>query len=184
MIKTLKVLLLWTNSSSCKLPSAKYNHLKPNQRLHRLNHQDVRGFHTKLFLLLSNLSYFLFLAIIECAFENDACQWTILTDDETEKFKWTRKSAEELEGLPAPSGDYENNAKPHFMIASNALAGSEAPQKAVTKLESPYFSGLQHPVECFSFWFYFGVKAHNLHILSNEIVTMLFLYSLKVQKKC
>lgn len=63
-----------------------------------------------------------------------------------------------MEGLPGPSGDFENVAKTHFMIASNALAGTEGPQNAVTKLESPYFSALEHPAECFSFWFYFGVS--------------------------
>lgn len=155
MTKTPKVLLPWTNLSSCKLPYVNYNHLQQNQRLHPQNHQDVSRLKPCEKFVSSNC---LFLAIIECSFENDACQWTILTDDETEKFKWTRKSAEELEGLPGPSGDFENDAKTHFMIASNAVAGTEGPPNAVTKLESPYFSGLQHPAECFSFWFYFGVR--------------------------
>ena len=100
---------------------------------------------------------FLFTAIIECSFENGLCQWNVLTDDETGKFQWTRKSAEELGDLPGPTGDYENSAKTHFMIASNGLAGPDGPQKAVTKLESPYFEGKTHSNECLNFWFYFGV---------------------------
>ena len=86
------------------------------------------------------------------------CQWNVLTDDETDKFKWTRKSAEELGETPGPSGDFENSAKTHFMIVSNSLAGPDGPQNAVSKLESPYFDGKIHPSECLSFWFYIGVS--------------------------
>ena len=69
-----------------------------------------------------------------------------------------RKSAEELGDLSGPSGDYNNSTKSHFMIASNALAGSDSPKNAITKLESPYFEGKQHPNECLHFWFYIEVR--------------------------
>ena len=44
------------------------------------------------------------------------------------------------------------------MIASDHMAGDESTGNARTELKSPLFEGNQHPLECFSFWFTFGVR--------------------------
>ena len=44
------------------------------------------------------------------------------------------------------------------MIASDHMAGSENIGETRTELKSPLFKGNEHPVECVSFWFNFGVR--------------------------
>jgi hypothetical protein len=47
-----------------------------------------------------------------------------------------------------------------FMMASDQVGGSEGMAGARTELKSPIFKGNEHPLECFSFWFYFGVSCN------------------------
>ena len=43
------------------------------------------------------------------------------------------------------------------MIVSNKLEGATSDLVAVSELKSPYFLSTEHPVECFSFYFIFGI---------------------------
>ena len=44
-----------------------------------------------------------------------------------------------------------------FMIAANENENGEGADE-YAELRSPFFKSIEHPVECFSFWFYFGVR--------------------------
>ena len=61
-------------------------------------------------------------------------------------------------GIPGPSSDYANENNRYYMIASDLLAGNEGLQGAVSQLKSPLFKAGEHPLECFAFWFFFGVS--------------------------
>ena len=102
----------------------------------------------------------LFTAIIECNFQNNLCQWTKITTDDSGNFQWIRKNARQLvaDNIPGPPKDWDNNDEKFFVIASNALAGSQDPSNVFAKLESPFFKAKQHPIECISFWFYIAVS--------------------------
>ena len=43
------------------------------------------------------------------------------------------------------------------MIAANENENGEGADE-YAELRSPFFKSTEHPVECFSFWFYFGVR--------------------------
>jgi hypothetical protein len=45
----------------------------------------------------------------------------------------------------------------HYMIVSNKLEGATSDLVAISELKSPYFLSTEHPVECFSFYFIFGI---------------------------
>ena len=96
--------------------------------------------------------------IIECNFQNNICQWTKITSDDSGNFQWTRHNSRQLlaDNLPCPPTDWDNKDNKYFMIASNAIAGPTDPKNVFAKLESPFFKASQHPVECISFWFYLG----------------------------
>ena len=97
--------------------------------------------------------------MILCTFENDKCQWQIHSDDE--KYKWQRKNTNQLnnDNIPAPAnGDYHDEKDKFFMIASDHVAGQDTLERAATILTSPDFLVEEHPIECFNFWFYFGVS--------------------------
>ena len=49
-----------------------------------------------------------FLAVIECTFQNNICQWTKLTTDDSGNFQWTRKNARQLaaDNIPGPQKDW------------------------------------------------------------------------------
>ena len=46
------------------------------------------------------------------------------------------------------------------MIAANENENGEGADE-YAELRSPFFKSTEHPVECFSFWFYFGVRFLN-----------------------
>ncbi len=50
------------------------------------------------------------------------------------------------------------------MLASDFAGGAEGLSTAVTQLKSPLFKGNEHFLECFSFWFYFGVSFSFPHL--------------------
>ena len=53
--------------------------------------------------------------------------------------------------------DFTNNRDTFFLMTSNFIAQEVLAGKK-TKLTSPNFLGKYHQNECFSFWFYFGVR--------------------------
>ena len=62
--------------------------------------------------------------------------------------------------IPGPDGDYHDLTDKRFMMASDHVGGAEGMAGARTELKSPIFKGNEHPLECFSFWFYFGVSCN------------------------
>lgn len=102
----------------------------------------------------------LFTADIHCTFEENLCGWNMATNDESNLYRWFRETANglEFEHVPAPPEDHNDYSDTYFMIASDHLAGSSSAEGLETQLISPVFEGKVHPIECFSFWFYFGVR--------------------------
>ena len=101
--------------------------------------------------------------MILCTFEKDLCDWQIISEDE--KYKWQRNTEDELisNNIPGPlNGDYHDEKNKYFMIASDFVAGQDSFEGAKTILKSPDFLVEEHPIECFNFWFYFGVSKIHL----------------------
>ena len=98
--------------------------------------------------------------VILCSFEENLCQWNVVTNDDSGDFKWARKTPKILSnnGFPAPETDFEGSNERYFMIASNAMAGAKDPQNAYARLESPFFKSTEHEKECLKFWFYIGAE--------------------------
>ena len=90
-----------------------------------------------------------------CHFQEDNCNWAIQSDN---AFKWERYNAQNLEneGIPGPMGDLNDAKDKNFMIASEAKAGDVA-AGSKTWLRSANFKVKEHPLECLSFFFQFGV---------------------------
>lgn len=103
-------------------------------------------------------------ADILCDFENGLCDWKVRSTDPDSMYNWFHGTAESLEAssVPSPPYDYHEDKTKYFMIASDHL-GSTAPAESFTILESPIFLGRDHPIECYSFWFYFGVGSAFYH---------------------
>ena len=59
--------------------------------------------------------------------------------------------------IEGPATDFTNNRDTFFLMTSNFIAQEVLAGKK-TKLTSPNFLGKYHQNECFSFWFYFGVR--------------------------
>ena len=71
--------------------------------------------------------------------------------------KWQRKTANEIGDGLGPDQDKDGMFDTYFMIASNQNEPEQGVD-AFAELRSPFFKSTEHPVECFSFWFYFGVS--------------------------
>ena len=97
---------------------------------------------------------------------------------EDKYYMWTRQSVNNLNNgnLPGPPGDYLNDQATMFLYAGDKHAGENSTGNAVmTVLKSPEFLVEEHPIECFSFWFYFGVSTQKLvkeKIMQNTILIM------------
>ena len=99
------------------------------------------------------------LDLILCDFENNKCSWSNWSEDGL--YQWKRETANALDNanLPGPAGDYLNDKNTYFLYAGDKSAGENSTENGViTVLTSPEFSVEEHPIECFSFWFYFGVS--------------------------
>ena len=98
--------------------------------------------------------------VILCSFEENLCQWQVVTNDDSGDYKWARKTPTILSdnGFPGPDLDFEGSKDRYFMIASNAMAGAKDPQNAYARLESPYFKSTEHEKECLKFWFNIGAE--------------------------
>ena len=122
---------------------------------------------TFLATLGTNSAIFPFSAELLCDFENEnQCNFEVSTDDTAPSlYMWKRYNSKELEenSIPGPSGDYADLKDRYYMIASDLLAGNEGLQGAVTQLKSPLFNAGEHPLECFAFWFFFGVSNRVVH---------------------
>ena len=94
--------------------------------------------------------------MIECTFEENLCDWKQTSDDN--KYRWYRKSIGALttNELPGPGVDVNDNSK-SFAYTGYKIAGSDSTGTKAT-LASPEFLVEEHPIECFHFWFYFGVS--------------------------
>ena len=67
---------------------------------------------------------------------------------------------EELSGesRAGPDTTFDGDLANHFAIAGNI---GDSADEGFASLKSPFFESFEHPVECFSFWFYFGVKSNS-----------------------
>ena len=94
-------------------------------------------------------------AVIECSFEADFCDWKINSDDHL--YKWTRKTIKVLNDndIPSPTDNINGD---YFVYAGYKMAGTNSTDGATATLASPDFLVEEHPLECFHFWFNFGVS--------------------------
>ena len=110
------------------------------------------------------IAFFLFfLADLLCDFEQDLCGWSASTNEvdvTPDLYIWTQYTSLGLqeESIPGPDGDYQDLKDKGFIMASDHVGGKAG---ARTELKSPVFKGNEHPLECFSFWFYFGVSCNS-----------------------
>jgi hypothetical protein len=63
----------------------------------------------------------------------------------------------QTDDMPGPDVDFENRNDTYFMLTWSDRNNPVLPGKA-TRLTSPEFIANEHTVECFSFWFYIGVR--------------------------
>ena len=93
--------------------------------------------------------------VIVCDFENDLCNWQAQPSGDV-TLNWERKTANGIGDGLGPDEDLEGNKDKFFMIASKSKDSGTDNQVAM--LRSPLFESKDHPIECFSFWYYFGVS--------------------------
>ena len=100
---------------------------------------------------------FFVLALILCNFEKNLCSWKSTSDDNL--YKWQRKTMEQLSnnGYPAPEVGVNLDSE-WFLYAGFKIAGVNSSSGVTASIKSPDFIIEEHPLECFSFWFYFGVS--------------------------
>ena len=120
---------------------------------------------------LKKYSFTLFSAEILCNFQANICDWDKKPDNAT--FMFHRHSANQLENsnMTGPDQDYMGDKKGRFMIASiyrdNATVENE-----FAWLRSPLYKSSEHPIECFNFWFNFGVR-YSKNFLSFDVTNLL-----------
>ena len=92
-----------------------------------------------------------------CDFQANTCGWDKKPDNAT--FIFQRHSAQQLENsnMPGPVQDYQGEKNKRFMIASIDRADFNV-ENEIARFRSPIFKSSEHPVECFNFWFNFGVR--------------------------
>ena len=90
-----------------------------------------------------------------CNFETDLCEWQAQPSNNV-TLNWQRKTAKEIGDGLGPDADLEGNKEKFFMIATKNK--DDGTNNNVAKLKSPLFESQDHPIECFSFWYYFGVS--------------------------
>ena len=91
------------------------------------------------------------------------------------EFEWRRITAEGVEvlGVEGPPFDHDEHRDKFFVFvsASQAQEGRGLTEDAgATILASPYLISLEHPEECFEFWFYIKVRKFEI----NTMIVMLF----------
>ena len=104
------------------------------------------------------LSLFFFIsAVIECSFEYNFCDWKMSSDDNL--YKWQRETVMILVNNEYPGPDTTiNEQSQYFAYVGAKIAGPDSTDGVTTLLASPDFLVEEHPLECFHFWFYFGVS--------------------------
>ena len=66
---------------------------------------------------------------------------------------------------PRPDGDYHGEKNTFFLYAGDKIAGTNSTGTGLSAtLRSPDFLVEEHPLECFSFWFYFGVSFKSISV--------------------
>ena len=60
-------------------------------------------------------------------------------------------------GYPAPEVGVNLDSE-WFLYAGQKIAGVNSSSGVTASIKSPDFIIEEHPLECFSFWFYFGVS--------------------------
>ena len=107
---------------------------------------------------------------IICTFESGTCDWKITSYGPNEDFKWDLTNGESLSNseTPGPELDFNNNKEAIFLIAhdnkkeylftDNVTSHNEKAEDIFTMLVSPQYSAKDHPLECFQFWYFYGVS--------------------------
>ena len=120
-------------------------------------------------MLINNFSSFVTEDII-CTFESGTCDWKITSYGPNEDFKWDLTNGESLSNseTAGPEFDYNNNKEAIFLIAhdnkkeyfatANITSHNEKAEEIFTMLVSPQYSAKDHPLECFQFWYFYGVS--------------------------
>ena len=98
--------------------------------------------------------FYNFSAEILCDFEENLCQWA--NRPVGAKFKFLRRNALQIGDEPGPNNDYQGKNDTFFMIASKEI--SDGNPNDIARFRSPVYKKDEHPMECFSFRFNFGVR--------------------------
>ena len=97
--------------------------------------------------------------MILCNFEKDVCSWQ--RQPQNGKYRFERINANQVGDNPGPNVDYEGKNDKYFMLASGTRDDVDNDNQ-LARFRSPEFDRDKHPVECFSFWFNFGVSSNSL----------------------
>ena len=92
--------------------------------------------------------------MILCNFQKNTCGWDKKPDNAS--FIFQRHTAEQVGDNPGPDVDYQGKVDKMFMIAS--LDREASVKNEIARFRSPEFISSEHPVECFHFWFNFGMQ--------------------------
>ena len=115
--------------------------------------------------------------MILCNFEEDYCDWKL--DSKDHLYKWRRRSTNQLSNndLPGPESDYMGEKETFFLYAGDKIAGTNSTGTGLSAtLRSPDFLVEEHPLECFSFWFYFGVSFKRVLLSLKNFVEQWFVF--------
>ena len=95
--------------------------------------------------------------MIDCSFEQNFCGWQNVQKNSSHV--WKRHNAKQLGNgnIPGPEMDHNDNQEGFFVVTQN-LNSDDHGQFQIANLKSPLLKASEHPIECFCFWYKFGVK--------------------------
>ena len=89
--------------------------------------------------------------------------WEVSTTDPDKIFNWIRTNGESIMNseTPGPEFDHDNNRTRFFMFTDKIDQNEdyETKEEIFTTITSPVYSAKDFPLECFTFYYFFGVNS-------------------------
>ena len=89
--------------------------------------------------------------------------WEVSTTDPDKIFNWIRTNGESIMNseTPGPEFDHDNNRTRFFMFTDkiDQKEDYESKEEIFTTITSPVYSAKDFPLECFTFYYFFGVNS-------------------------